>query len=191
MSAAAFQTQVATPTNLSQPELWLERYGNYLFRHALFRVRDRQLAEDIVQETLLAAVSSRDSFAGLSNEKTWLVGILKHKTLDYFRRSQNLLSLTTDDAEDYFDEEGTWRAELQPRSWSNPATLLENKDCQRVICECLNQLPERQRRVFLLREVDGLSSKEICELLDLTPGNLSVTLHRTRLKLQSLIAGKW
>ncbi|MHC4684776.1 MAG: sigma factor, partial [Planctomycetota bacterium] len=69
------------------PERWLEDHGDYLFRYALVRLQDREIAEDMVQETLLAALRAREKFQARSSVRTWLVGILKHKVLDHFRKS--------------------------------------------------------------------------------------------------------
>ena len=68
------------------PSVWLAEHGDYLFKYAVFRLRDATLAEDAVQETLLAALQAYHSFAGRGSERTWLVGILKHKVMDHFRR---------------------------------------------------------------------------------------------------------
>jgi RNA polymerase sigma factor (sigma-70 family) len=76
---------VAKPAN-TDPAEWVDRYGDYLFRYAMVRLRDRPSAEDLVQETFLAALKDYGSFSGKSSESTWLVGILKHKILDHFRR---------------------------------------------------------------------------------------------------------
>src|SRR5205085_12346938 len=70
----------------SEPSEWVDAHGNYLYRYALVRLRDTALAEDVVQETLLAALQSRHAYAGRSAERTWLTGILKHKLVDHFRK---------------------------------------------------------------------------------------------------------
>ena len=79
---------------LSDPGRWVEEYGDYLFRYALMRLRDPSRAEDMVQETFLAALKGGRSFAGRSAEKTWLVGILKNKIADYFRKASRETSFT-------------------------------------------------------------------------------------------------
>jgi RNA polymerase sigma-70 factor (ECF subfamily) len=94
----------ASPPRLSDPERWVEDYGDYLFKFALVRLRDPAKAEDMVQETFLAALKGGDKFAGRSAEKSWLVGILKNKVCDHFRKASRETSLT--DMEFYRDEEG-------------------------------------------------------------------------------------
>lgn len=183
----------ATAPQVLEPTVWLEQYGDYLYRHALFRLGDRSAAEDVVQETLLGALKSQNRFAGMSNERTWLIGIMKHKISDYFRNRRDETSLNPDgDCErEFFDQQGAWRVGAQPVWPETPESLLETKDFQRVLELCLKELPQRLAQVFILREVDQLSTEEICELLDLTPSNLWVMLHRARLRLQQLIGLYW
>src|SRR3982751_6417117 len=90
-------------TGLSDPEQWVELHGDYLFKYALARLRDPARAEDMVQETFLAALKGGKSFAGRSAEKSWLVGILKNKICDHYRKASRETSFT--DMEFYADEE--------------------------------------------------------------------------------------
>src|SRR3989442_8368867 len=92
-----------TAVRLSDPERWVGEHGDYLFKFALVRLRDSAKAEDMVQETFLAALKGQQSFAGRSAEKSWLVGILKHKVLDHFRKVSREASFT--DLNFYSDEE--------------------------------------------------------------------------------------
>ncbi len=109
---------------LSDPQDWVEKHGDYLFRIALLRVRDDVVAEDVVQETLLAALQARGRFEGQSSERTWLVGILKHKIIDHFRKaSREQARPEGDDIErevnELFDEKGIGRISRQgPKSGS-------------------------------------------------------------------------
>ena len=105
------------------PTVWVDQYGDCLFRFAMMRLRDETLAEDLVQETLLAAIQSLDKFAGGASERTWLISILKHKLIDYFRKNSKQIQLTDEDTDlsdfDHFfkrDDEwdGHWRINLRP-----------------------------------------------------------------------------
>ena len=71
--------------DIGSPEQWLEQHGDVLYRYALLQFRDEHKAEEVVQETLVAALQSQDRFQGGSSVRTWLIGILKHKVLDQFR----------------------------------------------------------------------------------------------------------
>lgn len=177
------------PQSVLDPAIWLQRYGDYLYRYAMFRLRDRATAEDVVQETLLAALKSSNRFVGRSNERTWLVGILKHKVIDHLRNSEHETQLECCDNDDeFFDKKGAWRTTSRPVAWNmNPESTLDLKDFQRSLESCLNRLPERLAQVFILREIDELTTEEICSLLNITPTNLWVMLHRARLRLQHLL----
>jgi len=94
---------------LSTPEQWLQLYGDILYRYGLARVRNAEVAEDLVQETLLAALKAKENYAGQSSEQTWLIGILKHKIIDSFRKASREQAQEYDDGfasdndDDYFD----------------------------------------------------------------------------------------
>ena len=180
------------------PARWLDEFGNYLYRYALMRVCDSAIAEDILQETLLAAFSSSQSHAGLSSERTWLVGIMKHKVLDYFRRVGRMtqFQMTPDDGESEFENAGPWRGHWRedqaPLSWpADAAAALESREFWETFDRCLSQLPPQIAIAFTLREIDGLNANEICEILQITPNNLWVILHRGRLKLRRLLEAEW
>lgn len=182
------------------PTGWLDAHGNYLYRYALMRVRDAAVAEDLLQETLLSAVGSCQSNAGRSSERTWLVGIMKHKVVDYFRRTartaQFQLPVEDDEECDWFDNSGAWRGHWRedqaPISWHlDAAQVLESREFWEAFDRCLSQLPQQMSIAFTLREIDGLSSTEICEILSITPNNLWVMLHRSRAKLRHLLETEW
>ncbi len=190
MSAVQTVKAISKPT--LDPTIWLEQHGDYLYRYAVARLRDPSVAEDVVQEALLAALKASARFAGQSSERTWLVGILKHKIGDWFRRRQETELDNTNGDEEFFDQEGYWKSEKRPTAWdANPELVLQSKDFQRILTLCLNQLPEPLARVFILRELNELTTDEICELLDITPNNLWVMLHRARLRLQHLLGFYW
>jgi RNA polymerase sigma-70 factor (ECF subfamily) len=155
------------------------------------------VAEDLLQETLLAAVGAYQGHASRSSERTWLVGIMKHKVIDYFRRvTRNVqIQLTAEDDELFETSgpwQGHWREDRAPTSWhGNAAQCLESREFWQTFEHCLSQLPPRMSIAFTLREIDGLTSTEICEILNVTPNNLWVLLHRSRAKLRQLLEAEW
>lgn len=193
-------TQVATAPS-ADPSLWLERHGDYLYRYALFRLRDSAAAEDAVQETLLAALQAYEGFAGRGSERTWLTGILKHKIVDHFRRASRLtpasqLGDETLEHAELFRDEGPWvehwRPDKAPVDWkADPARLCEQTEFWEVFRGCLAPLPERVASAFMLRELDGLESAEICEVFQITANNLWVMLHRARAHLRRCLELNW
>ena len=190
-----------TNNKLSSPENWIDQHGDYLFRYAIFRLRDAGAAEDAVQETLLAALQSHNRFNGCSSERTWLVGILKHKIIDHYRRIGRGHEISCADVAGYeeldaFEKSGEWaghwRPKYAPTNWQLDAySTLERKEFWETLDRCLAELPKRTATAFVLREVDGLSSEEICDLLNLSLNNLWVMLHRARLKLRNSLEAEW
>jgi RNA polymerase sigma-70 factor (ECF subfamily) len=196
----ASQPPDAEPPGLSDPERWVELYGDYLFKYALMRLRDPTKAEDAVQETFLAALKGGKSFAGRSAEKSWLVGILKNKIYDHFRKASRETSFT--DLEFYSDEEsdrfvadglgkGGWIHERGPLDWPNPGEGLDNEAFWKTYRDCAGKLPKNISTVFNLKEVDGLESKEVCAMLNISENNLWVMLHRARMALRRCLETNW
>lgn len=180
---------------LSSPEQWLDLHGDALFRFALLRVRDTHLAEELVQETFCAALQAREKYSGRSSERTWLIGILKHKIIDSFRRMSRERPHDDPDLheaveEEFFDSKGRWR--VQPGDWNaSPDEALERREFWEVIHSCMARLPDRLRQVFALREVDGTDSSEICKVLGISSTNLWVMMHRARAQLRQCLETHW
>jgi RNA polymerase sigma-70 factor (ECF subfamily) len=192
----------AQPTLPSpDPGQWLDDHGDYLFKYAVFRLRDHTAAEDVVQETFLAALKAYEKFEGRGSEKTWLVGILKHKIIDHFRKADREAPIGegADDGpehQEFFERTdqwvGHWNADFAPSDWNaTPAELIERGDFWNVFHDCLSPLPQRVASAFTLREVDGLKSEEICEILNIKVNNLWVMLHRARLHLRNCLELNW
>lgn len=178
-------------------ERWLEAHGDYLYRVALLRLgNDGQLAEDMVQETLLAALRNAQNFEGRSSERTWLTSILKNKIIDYLRRKQKNLFEQTDFNQPEFVEDGPlkgrWKESMAPSDWGAlPDAVFEQSEFRTVLAKCLSGLPLNIATVFTLREVDGLDSKEVCKELGITSSNLWVMLHRARTGLRRCLELNW
>ena len=179
---------------LSNPENWIDEHGDYLLRYAMFRLRDQDAAEDVLQETLLAAMKGHAGFKGVSSERTWLVGVLRHKILDRFREVSRLRPLYDMDAFDEFDfqENGHWRLDSAPVAWrAKPDELIEQKEFWEVFSHGLSSLSARTATAFILREIDCLDTDEICDALNVSRENLWVMLHRARLFLRRFLQANW
>ncbi len=195
----------AAARQASDPLEWFELYGDYLFAYAQRRVRESSAAEDLVQETFLAALSATGNFAGKSSEKTWLTGILKHKIYDYFGKRSRQPDLTREEADfsgynrmfERSDEwDGHWNATHAPADWgennsASPLRDVEAGEFQAVFSHCLRGLPERVADAFVMREVDGLTSREICGILTISVNNYWTMMHRARLHLRRCIEVNW
>jgi RNA polymerase sigma-70 factor (ECF subfamily) len=182
------------------PDRWIDDHGDYLFRYAMFRLRNREAAEDAVQEALLAAVQSHHSYQGRSSERTWLVAILRNKIVDHLRLSNRYAGIDFESEASFeslcFETEGKyaghWRADHAPTLTGFQCDqMVAEKDFFATLDRCLRELPDRMATVFILKEIDGLSGDEICESLKLTKSNLWVLLHRARLQLRHLLEREW
>ena len=175
----------------------LDTHRRYLLRVAQLQLRDGDLAEDVVQETLLAALKAREGFTGKSTVKTWLTGILKHKIVDAIRARQRqplvMASLAEETDLDEFDplfrEDGAWAS--PPAEWGDPEKSLSRQQFFDVMQACLDKLPPNTARVFMMREVMDLTTEEICKELAITANNLWVILYRARMALRMCLEQSW
>ena len=171
-------------------------HRGYLLRVAALQLRDSELAEDVVQETLLAALQGASGFSGRSSLKTWLTGILKHKIVDAIRRRgrepvRALLEEESriDEFDALFDDAGHW--ENPPADWGDPDQALSQREFLAVLQLCLEKLPPNTSRVFMMREVMDMDSEEICKELAITSTNLWVILYRARIALRQCLEQHW
>jgi RNA polymerase sigma-70 factor (TIGR02943 family) len=182
-------------SNAVNPKIWVEAYHDYLFKYALSRLREADLAEEKIQETFLAALQSRKHFRGLASEKTWLISILKRKIYDHFRRisrdrQYSVASPVACLRYDVFDRK-RMQAVRSSIWFSDPSKVYEQKEFFKIVTYALSELPGRLAQVFILREIFELSSQEICDLLDISVCNLYVMMHRARKRIRHKLQLKW
>lgn len=177
------------------PETWLDEHGDYLFQFAFVRLRNRAAAEDAVQEAFLAGIKAFEKYDGKTPVRFWLRGILRHKVVDYIRKASR--EIAVDDTEgkeilESFKYKAFGIAEQHPPAWKfDPKHAYEQKEFWEVFYACMSKLKEKTGLAFTLRELEGLSTEEICKELDLKPNNLWVVLHRARTQLKSCLETNW
>ena len=183
---------MATPDLVAQ----FEAHRGYLLRVARLQLRNDELAEDVVQDTLVAALQAAAGFSGKSSVKTWLTGILKHKIVDEIRRKTAAPSFAPhaeesriDDFDALFDETGHW--DNPPANWGSPDGALERREFFDILELCLDKLPPTTARVFVMREVMELESAEICKELAITATSLWVIMYRARMSLRECLEKNW
>lgn len=171
----------------------LETLRPQLLKFARLQLRNPDWAEDAVSETLLAALEKPQAFAGQSQLKTWLIGILKHKLVDQIRSRRREISTTPEDDQDLdealFHPDGHWRE--APQDWGDPEAALRQLEFIKVLEACVEHLPGQQGRLFMMREWLELETEEICKVLAISPTNLWVMLHRARLRLRECLQLNW
>jgi RNA polymerase sigma-70 factor (ECF subfamily) len=192
----------AGKTNVGEPvavQEQLAAHRDYLYRFALLHLRDESRAQDVVQETLLAAMEGRSGFSGRAQLRTWLTGILKHKIIDVFRRQSRETPLQAgpeaesdeDFADLYFNPKDQDHWHTFPTTWGDPEKSLEQKRFWEIFDACSKQMPSQIARVFTMRELMGLETEEICKELGITANNCWVMLYRARMNLRQCLETRW
>lgn len=174
----------------------LESHRQALYKFAMLQLRDESRAEDAVQETLMAAIQGANRFSGGSSVRTWLIGILKHKIIDHFRKASREEPLTTDNEESSVDEFDVLFKDDghfidPPAAWTNPEAALDQSEFFEVMERCMQALPKNTARVFMLREIMGTDTDEICKELSITSNNCWVLLYRARMALRECLQQRW
>ena len=186
----------ANVSPIKSADRWLDDHGDCLYRYALVRVRAVDVAQDLVQDTFLAALRSYRRFAGNASERTWLCGILKNKIVDYYRKLGRETSFTDLEflshelSEKFID--GGWVHINGPKNWKPQADVVKySAEFWETMRKCLGKLPDRLATVFMLREMDELGTKEICSHLQISETNLGVMLHRARMAMRECFELNW
>jgi RNA polymerase sigma-70 factor (ECF subfamily) len=175
------------------PEEWLDLYGDSLFSYAMMVLRNRERAEEVVQETFVSALKKLEQFQGKGSQGAWLMGILKRKVIDHLRKlSKQPASLEAEDAvvSSLFDRQGQWSRSAKATSGLS-LDRLEAEEFREVFEKCFKGLPDTQAATFQLKEIEQKSSEEVCKLLEISSSNLWVLMHRARLRLAECIKARW
>lgn len=197
VEASSSKATITTDAASTDPVDWVELYADYLYRFALVRIGDPSVAEELVQETFIAALAAvkKNHFHGKASEKTWMTGILKHKLLDYLRNKyrHNALPMDMIDEnrlEESFDGRGNWR--VKPGNWGKaPPDQYEQKELAKILGRCLATLQEKQADAVRLREVLGEEPENICKVLNISATNYWVLMHRARMTLRKCVEFHW
>ena len=186
---------------MPDPTVDVHAHRPYLMRIAMLQLRNHDAAEDVVQETLLAAIEGLERFAGKSSVKTWLTSILRFKIVDAIRRKSREPAFSTllalgdeadlDDLDGFFNANDRDHWDSKPAEWRNPERDLEDRQFMTMLDFCLEKLPPNTARVFMLREVMDLESDEICQELKISTTNLWVILYRARILLRQCLEQNW
>jgi len=179
----------------------VNKHHGALIRMAMSHVADREVAEEVVQDTWMAVIESLNRFEGRSSLRTWIFGILIHKAKDRGAREKRH---TTFSAFESFDDEneeaidpsrfrqsgdwaGHWAFPPQPWDDQTPEKLLASQQAVNAMQRAIDALPATLKDVLILRDVEGAEGKEVCDLLKITETNLYVRLHRARERVRQAV----
>ena len=176
------------------PNNWISNYSDYLFNYTITRVNDREIAQDLVQETFLAGLKSKENFKGEASERTWLVAILKRKIIDYYRKinsnkgkAEVRMTYNSDT-----ETEGDWLEErVGDIHDKNAEDTLENEELGDAIHNCLEKLPKKQATIFKMKTLLNYETEAICNEMNITASNLWVIIHRARTAMASCMEENW
>ena len=178
---------------LLNPDQWVDNYADYLYNYTIVRVNDPIVAEDLISETFLAGLKSKDNFKGEATERTWLISILKRKIIDHYRKTNSKKGK----AEVHIsykneDSEGDWLEENAADPFDRTAEdRMENRELGLAILECLEKLPKKQAAIFKLKTIEDYDTVAICKEYDITPSNLWVIIHRARKAMAECLEKNW
>jgi len=168
-----------------------------LLKIARLQLRNDTWAEDAVSETMIAALEGAQNFAGRSQLKTWVVGILKHKIIDHFRSHGREVSvearMEASEAESFdelFSDSGHFRQRPLP-GWGDPQDALSQNQFLEILQACVDKLPANLGRIFMMREWMELETEQVCKELGITSTNAFVMLYRARMRLRECLETNW
>ncbi|WP_084426596.1 sigma-70 family RNA polymerase sigma factor [Aequorivita capsosiphonis] len=178
---------------LLNPDHWVDKYADYLYNYTIVRVNDPIVAQDLISETFLAGLKSKNNFKGEATERTWLISILKRKIIDYYRKRSSKKGRTEVHIS-YKDEgsEGDWLEENAADPFDkNAQDKMENEELGLAILECLDKLSEKQAAIFRKKTIENQDTDAICKEYNITPSNLWVIIHRARKSLIECLEKNW
>lgn len=181
---------------------WVSIYSDELYRWALHKTSDKETAQDLTQDTFIAAFKAIDTFEGKSQAKTWLFSILNNKIMDHHRKqfkqatiNQSQLngkSKQGDILDNMFDSNGSWTSSASPTDWQEmDEHLLDKPEFKAVLSGCLKKLPSNWNSAIQYKYLEEKNSKEVCQELGITPSNYWQILHRAKLQLRLCIEQNW
>ena len=181
------------PKHQLDPNKWIDSYADYLFNYTITRVSDRDIADDLVQETFFSGLKSAKNFKVEASERTWLVSILKRKIIDHYRKinsNKGKAEVRINYSDD--ESEGDWLEERVADPFDrNAESSLENEELGLAIHNCLEKLPQRQAEIFKMKTIQNFDTEAICNEFDISASNLWVIIHRARTALAGCLDDTW
>lgn len=180
-------------THKIDPNKWIDLYSDYLFNYTISRVSDREIAQDLVQDTFFAGLKSMKNFKGEASERTWLISILKRKIIDHYRKiNSNKGKAEVRMTYSGDENEGDWLEERVADPFDKTAEdTIENEELSDAIHNCLEKLPEKQANVFKMKTILNHETEVICNELNITASNLWVIIHRARTAMANCLEENW
>lgn len=180
-------------------ERWVNEYADALFSWAYHKTLSKETAEDIVQETFLAATKSFEKCKNPDQPKSWLFAILNNKIIDHFRKKAKSIHqiqtpLEKESAQfidNFYNQDDNWTSDARALFSSEEKHLLDNPVFNELLEKCLNDLPEKWKTAILSKYLLEKDGKEICQELEITPSNYWQVIRRAKLFLKVCLEKHW
>jgi RNA polymerase sigma factor (sigma-70 family) len=173
----------------------VDAFSDDLYRFALSRVGSPALAKDFVQETFISAYQSKKDLEEINDLKSWLLTILKNKTIDHFRSVKGKMEQQTVelDYRTYFNESGIWHKDKMPSDFLATFDREKEKnfeDLKKLLDFCMAKLKDLPASIIRMKYLEEVSSKEICKTFEITSSNYWVIVHRAKLQLRDCLENR-
>ena len=173
------------------PEQLVTENADFLLSFTLTKIKDRELAKDLVQDTFLAAITHLDSFEGKSTIRTWLTSILNRKIIDHWRKAETRYS---DPLSNFFSSEeniGHWIDSKRPQGKiPDFEKEMDTHERNAELEECIEKLPEKWKGIITSKYFKEEKADRISKEFDVTSSNLWVIIHRAKLLLRECLEQK-
>lgn len=185
--------------NILQPHFWIEKYAKEMLSFAIKKLGNKEIAEDLLQDTFLSAFKNKETFKGNSSEKTWLYQILKNKIIDYYRSkiksiTDSQISLSDWSTEEHFQsgtQSGRWLQPISPTmSQSDIESKFDSKELRFALQNCISKLPTKMNLVFMARYIEDNEAEKICKEMNITPSNYWTIIHRAKIQIKECLDKK-
>lgn len=178
---------------------WVSKYSDKLYTWAFHKTSSKEIAEDLVQETFIVAITSFDKFQHKSSPETWLFSILNFKIIDYYKKNKNkpfslnqINEKNANEAVDsLFNVQEAWANWENKSIWNEEKHLLDDDDFNKKLDFCLNDLPENWRLAISAKYILNKKAEEICQELEMSKTNYWQIIHRAKLLLKVCIEKHW
>jgi RNA polymerase sigma-70 factor (TIGR02943 family) len=179
-------------TDAAEFSSWVNLYLKDMVKWAMTKVSDKELAKDLVQETFATAFEQKDRFERKSSPKTWLLGILKNKIFDHYRKSYSRPQVSLDQ-NPWFENDESWKSAELPLGWNGETDgeLLDQPGFREIFEQCLGKLAPHGYSVLVSRFLGKQDSQEICQELGITSTNYWQIAHRAKLQVRKCLEMNW
>lgn len=191
--------EIIKKTSKNNFDQWVNAFSDDLYSWALYKTSSKETAEDLVQDTFMAAYHNIDGFKGKSQPKTWLFSILNNKIIDFYRKNAKVKKheFKIDErigfqlTDDLFNDSNNWKTKKIDPIWDDEKELLDNPHFNSIMANCIDDLPEKWKIAITAKYITNEKTDKICQDLEITVSNYWQIVHRAKLLLKKCLETNW